>query len=163
MLIHIASLRVFRDLVKTRSFTTSAEINGTTQPAVSRIRIDLERSFKSPLIEKGKHKFGLTAEGQVVYDFSKRIVRSYDVLQIKLKETRRVVATNIRVASVFSIGLYDLPPFMKRFHRDCPEVNLHVAFRRNDEVYEEVLGNRVDLGLVAFPERNPARGYGRCR
>ena len=33
--------------------------------------------------------------------------RSYDVLQIKLKETHRVVATNIRVASVFSIGLYD--------------------------------------------------------
>jgi DNA-binding transcriptional LysR family regulator len=35
--------------------------------------------------------------------------------------------------------------------KDYPEVNIHVEYRRANQVYEGVLGNIVDLGLVAFP------------
>jgi DNA-binding transcriptional LysR family regulator len=35
--------------------------------------------------------------------------------------------------------------------RDYPEVNIHVEYRRANQVYDGVLGNVVDLGLVAYP------------
>jgi DNA-binding transcriptional LysR family regulator len=33
-------------------------------------------------------------------------------------------------------------------------VNVHVEYRRANQVYEDVLGNVVDLGLVAYPSRD---------
>jgi len=36
-----------------------------------------------------------------------------------------------------------------------PEVNIHVEYRRANQVYEGVLGNIVDLGLVAYPAPDP--------
>ena len=33
-------------------------------------------------------------------------------------------------------------------------MNVHVEYRRADQVYEDVLGNVVDLGLVAYPTRD---------
>ena len=34
-------------------------------------------------------------------------------------------------------------------------MNIHVEYRRANQVYEGVLGNIVDLGLVAYPVRDP--------
>jgi DNA-binding transcriptional LysR family regulator len=34
-------------------------------------------------------------------------------------------------------------------------VKVHVEYRRANQVYEDVLGNVVDLGIVAYPARNP--------
>ena len=33
-------------------------------------------------------------------------------------------------------------------------MNVHVEYRRSNQVYEDVLGNVVDLGLVAYPARD---------
>ena len=56
---------------------------------------------------------------------------------------------------LYSIGLHDLPPYLKKFLKLFPTVNVHVEYRRANQVYEDVLGNVVDLGLVAYPTRDP--------
>jgi DNA-binding transcriptional LysR family regulator len=38
--------------------------------------------------------------------------------------------------------------------REHPTVNIHVEYRRANQVYEDVVGNVVDLGLVAYPARD---------
>ena len=60
----------------------------------------------------------------------------------------------VRVATIYSIGLHDLPPYLKKFLKAYPTVNVHVEYRRSNQVYEDVLGNVVDLGLVAYPVRD---------
>ena len=35
-----------------------------------------------------------------------------------------------------------------------PTVNVHVEYRRSNQVYEDVLSNIVDLGLVAYPSKD---------
>jgi DNA-binding transcriptional LysR family regulator len=151
----IEALKVFCDLSETESFTKAAQINGVTESAVSQTISMLERQFKSLLIERSRRNFRLTAEGEVFYDFSKRILLSYEAMQSTMQEIHGVLAGNIHVATVYSIGLYDLPPYVKRFLKDYPTVNVQVQYRRANQVYEDVLGNVVDLGLVAFPERDP--------
>lgn len=150
----IESLKVFCDLSETESFTKAAHINGVTQSAVSQQISSLERQFKSLLIERSKKKFRLTREGQVLYDFSKQIIQTYEALHSKLQEIKDIVSGTIRVATIYSIGLHDLPPYIKKFLRAYPTVHVHVEYRRANQVYEDVLGNVVDLGLVAFPTKD---------
>ena len=151
----IESLKVFCDLTETESFTKAAQINGVTQSAVSQQISSLERQFKSLLIERSKKKFRLTREGQVLYDYSKQIIGTYDALHSKLQEIKDIISGTIRVATIYSIGLHDLPPYVKRFLKAYPTVNIHVEYRRANQVYEDVIGNVVDLGLVAYPVKDP--------
>jgi DNA-binding transcriptional LysR family regulator len=150
----IESLKVFCDLAETESFTKAAQINSVTQSAVSQTISSLERHFKSLLIERSKKNFRLTPEGQVLYDYSKRILQAHDALFSKLQELEGVISGNIRVATIYSIGLHVLPPYLKKFLKSFPTVNVHVEYRRPNQVYEDVLGNVVDLGLVAYPIRD---------
>jgi DNA-binding transcriptional LysR family regulator len=149
--VQIESLKVFCDLTETESFTKAAQINGVTQSAVSQQISSLEKQFKSLLIERSKKKFRLTREGQVLYEYSKQIIQTYDGLHSKLQEIKDIISGTIRVATIYSIGLHDLPPYIKKFLKDYPTVHVHVEYRRANQVYDDVYGNVVDLGLVAYP------------
>jgi DNA-binding transcriptional LysR family regulator len=146
---------MFCDLAETESFTKAAQISNVTQSAVSQQISSLERAFKSLLIERSKKKFRLTREGQVLYDYSKQIIQTYESLNSKLQELKDIISGTIRVATIYSIGLHDLPAYVKRFMKSYPTVNIHVEYRRANQVYEDVLSNVVDLGLVAYPVKDP--------
>src|SRR6266850_1850228 len=150
----IDSLKVFCDLAETESFTKAAQINAVTQSAVSQQISALERTFKSLLIERSKKKFRLTREGQTLYEYSKQIIQTYESLHSKLQELKDIISGTIRVATIYSIGLHDLPPYIKRFMKSYPTVNVHVEYRRSNQVYDDALGNIVDVGLVAYPNKD---------
>lgn len=150
----IESLKVFCDLAETESFTRAAQINDVTQSAVSQQISSLERTFKALLIERSKKRFRLTREGQVLYDHSKQVIQTYESLHNKLQEIKEIISGTIRLATIYSIGLHDLPPYLKKFLRSYPTVNVHVEYRRSNQVYEDVIGNTVDLGLVAYAVRD---------
>src|SRR3974390_1306840 len=107
-LMQIESLKVFCDLAETESFTKAAQINAVTQSAVSQQISSLERTFKSLLIERSKKKFRLTREGQVLYDYSKQVIATYDALHSKLQEIKDIISGTIRGATLYRIGLAQL-------------------------------------------------------
>jgi DNA-binding transcriptional LysR family regulator len=147
----VESFNVFRDLVESRSFSKAASLNFITQSAVSQQVRAMEERFRVPLIERSNKRFGLTREGQMLYETSKLIVFQFDSLQHQLSEMRNVVSGTIRLSTVYSIGLHELPPYLKRFLKEFPNVNVHVEYRRSNQVYDEVCEGTSDLGLVAFP------------
>jgi DNA-binding transcriptional LysR family regulator len=146
---------MYCDLAETESFTKAAQINGVTQSAVSQQISSLERTFKSLLIERSKKKFRLTREGQVLYDYSKQIIQTYESLFCKLQEIKDIISGTVRVSTIYSIGLHDLPNYLKKFLKAYPTVNVHVEYRRSNQVYEDVASNVADLGMVAYPARDP--------
>src|SRR5438034_1774709 len=150
----IESLKVFCDLAETESFTKAAQINQVTQSAVSQQISSLERQFKSLLIERSKKKFRLTREGQVLYEYSKQIIQTFEALHSRLQEIKDIISGTIRVATIYSIGLHDLPPYIKKFLKAYPTVHVHVEYRRGNQVYYYVLGKLVDVGLVAFASKD---------
>jgi len=151
----IESLKVYCDLTETESFTKAAQINHITQSAVSQQISSLERQFKALLIERSKKKFRLTREGDLLYQASKEIVQTYERLHSQLQELKDIISGTVRVATIYSVGLHMLPPYIKRYLKSYPTVNVHVEYRRANQVYEDVLGNIVDLGVVAYPVRDP--------
>ena len=147
----IENFKVFADLVETRSFSKSAKINGITQSAVSQQARAMEKHFKTLLIDRSQKQFQLTREGQSVYETAKELLHGYDKLLSELQEMKKVISGTIRIATIYSIGLHELPPYIKRFLHDFPSVNVRVEYRRSNLVYEDILHNSVDFGLVAFP------------
>jgi DNA-binding transcriptional LysR family regulator len=153
-LMQIESLKMFCDLADTQSFTKAAQLNGVTQSAISQQMTMLERIFKSLLVERSKKQFRPTPEGQVLYDYGKQILQLYGSLDSKLLELKDVISGTIRVATIYSIGLHDLPPCIKKFMNSYPTVNIHVEYRSAHQVHEDVVSNSVDLGLIAYPVRD---------
>jgi LysR family transcriptional regulator, transcriptional activator of the cysJI operon len=150
----IQSFKVFCDLTETESFTKAAQINGITQSAVSQQITSLERQLKALLIERSKKRFRLTREGELLYEHGKQIILAYQNLENRLQEVRDMVSGAIRLATIYSIGLHDLQPYVRRFLKEFPTVKVHVEYQRANQVYDDVLGNVVDLGLVAYPQRD---------
>jgi len=111
----------------------------------------MERHFKTLLIDRSQKQFQLTREGQRVYDASKEMLHQYEKLLSELQEMKKVISGTIRISTIYSIGLHELPPYIKRFLMDFPSVNVRVEYRRSNLVYEDILHNSVDFGLVAFP------------
>ena len=147
----IENFKIFADLVETKSFSKSAKINAITQSAVSQQARAMERHFKALLIDRSQKQFQLTREGQRVYETAKELLHSYDKLASELQELKKVISGTIRISTIYSIGLHELPPYIKQFLVDYPAVNVRVEYRRNNLVYEDILHNAVDFGLVAFP------------
>jgi DNA-binding transcriptional LysR family regulator len=147
----IESLKVFCDLAQTQSFTKAAQVNEVTQSAVSQQITSLERLFKSALVERGKRRFRLTPEGDLLREHSEQILETYAQLEAKLKETGEVVSGTIRLAAIYTIGLHDLPPYLTKFLKSYPGANVHVEYRHAWQIYEDISSNVVDLGLVAYP------------
>lgn len=149
----IQAFKVFRDLVETASFSQAAALNEITQSAVSQQIRSLERQFKTVLIERGKKNFSLTPEGVAFLEASREILNIYNGLGARINELQNIVAGPLRIATVYSIGLHELPPYLKRFRVLYPDVDARVEYRRASQVYSEVLSGGADLGLVAFPVR----------
>jgi LysR family transcriptional regulator, transcriptional activator of the cysJI operon len=150
----IEGLKVFCDLAETESFTKAARLNEVTQSAVSQQISSMERHFQSLLIERSRKKFRLTQEGQTLYEHCKQILHTFEALHKEMQATKETIARSIRVATIYSIGLYDLPTCLKQFLKTHPTVHVHVNYRRPQQVYADVLDSVVDVGLVAYPARD---------
>jgi LysR family transcriptional regulator, transcriptional activator of the cysJI operon len=147
----IENFKIFADLVETKSFSKAAKLNGITQSAVSQQARAMEKHFKALLIDRSQKQFQLTREGYKLYESAKEILHTYDKLDSDLQELKKVISGTIRISTIYSIGLHELPPYIKKFLHDYPAVNVRVEYRRSNLVYEDILHNSVDFGLVAFP------------
>lgn len=147
----IQTFKVFCDLVDTESFSKAAERNGITQSAVSQQIKSIEEQFEVCLIDRGRRAFFLTPEGRAFLASSRRIMGVYDDLGGRMRKLQEVTAGKLRIATIFSIGLHELPPYLKRFRREFPLVDVRVDYRRSALVYAAVQENQADVGLVAYP------------
>jgi DNA-binding transcriptional LysR family regulator len=147
----VDNFKIFADLVETKSFSKAAKLNGITQSAVSQQARAMERHFKTLLVDRSQKQFQLTREGLRVYETAKEVLHQYEKLLSELQEMKKVISGTIRISTIYSIGLHELPPYIKKFLHEYPSVNVRVEYRRSNLVYEDILHNSVDFGLVAFP------------
>jgi DNA-binding transcriptional LysR family regulator len=151
----IETLKIFCDLVETRSFSQAAERNFVTQSAVSQQVRGLEEMFKHRLLERvrGRREVRLTEVGEVFYQESRSVVAAYNQLQARVRGVDGAVTGTVRVATVYSIGLHELPPAVRRFMALYPSAKIDLEYSRTTRVVRDVLGGAVELGVVAYPEK----------
>jgi len=152
---HIEGFKVFCDLCDTGNFSRAAEASGITQSAVSQQIRSVERKFGVPLIDRSTPRFKLTPEGHVYLEACRDILNRYESLGTRFRVARGELGGKLRVASVISIALHNLPPVLRGFRKNHPGVEVTVDYRKAEEIYEAIADGRADLGLVAYPKAKP--------
>ncbi|MDR1818576.1 MAG: LysR family transcriptional regulator [Puniceicoccales bacterium] len=150
---HIESLKIFADLVDTRSFSKTAKLNGVTQSAVSQQLRAMENYYKVLLVDRTSKRFRLSREGERLNEAVREILRCHERATGALQEMRDQISGAIRISTIYTIGFHELPPVVRRFLASYPAVDVRVEYRRSNMVVEDVLQSEVDLGLVAYPTR----------
>ncbi len=155
---HIETLKVFCDLVDLESFSLAAERNFITQSAVSQQIRTLEDKFKRRLLERvrGRRDVKLTPAGDVFYKESKKVLAAYDEMQESLRGIVGKIGGTVKVATVYSVGLHELPVKVREFMTKFPAAKIDLEYSRTTRVVRDVLSGTVELGVLAFPE--PRRG-----
>lgn len=155
---HIETLKVFCDLVEMESFSLAAERNFITQSAVSQQIRTLEDKFNRRLLERvrGRREVKLTPAGEVFYREAKNVLESFDKLNESMRGLVGKIGGTVKVATVYSIGLHELPPKVREFMSKFPSAKIDLEYSRTTRVVRDVIDGVVELGIVAFPE--PRKG-----
>jgi DNA-binding transcriptional LysR family regulator len=153
--VQIETLKIFCDLVETRSFSQAAERNFVTQSAVSQQVRGLESRFKRRLLERvrGRRELHLTQAGEAFFEASREVLQAYAQLEENMRRLSGTIGGTVRVATVYSVGLHELPPIVREFMALYPRVKIDLEYSRTTRVVRDVLSGAVDLGVVVYPEK----------
>ena len=146
------SLKLFRDIAQTRSFSRAANLNGVSQSAASQQVQELERSLGVSLLDRTRRPLVVTPAGELYSDYCRDVLRRYDQFEGSLKRLSEHVEGVIRVASIYSVGVSELIQLEQRFTEQHPHAEVLVSYLQPERVYAAVLEDRADLGLVSYPE-----------
>jgi DNA-binding transcriptional LysR family regulator len=147
-----ANIRLLRDVGQLRSVSRAAAASGISQSAASQQMREMERRLGSPLFDRATRPLTLTPAGKLFQDFCQDVVRREEKLRIELEKLTAVVEGTVRVASIYSVGLSEMSQLQEEFAARFPSVHLHVDYMRPEKVYEALLADQADLGLVSYPE-----------
>jgi len=149
----VETLKVFCDLVETTSFSAAAERNRITQSAVSQKVRNLEQAYGVALVERGAGRpFRLTPEGEAFYEACREMVGTYDAIPGRLLRAQGDLRGEVTVATVPSLGLYDLAVARRRFSRTYPGVRVEATYPGWSKAYTAVETRAADFALLAYPE-----------
>ena len=148
-------LKLFVDLAETGNFTKVASENYVTQAAVTLQIRKLESELGVPLFHRTTRSVTLVEAGQRLLPYARAILQQAEEAKMAVRDTREEISGLVRVAAVHSIGLYELPPYIKKFLQTFSAVNLDIQYRTSEEIYRALHDGAIDVGLVAYPTEMP--------
>ncbi len=151
---NIETLKVFRDLSDTGSFSKTAELNYISQSAVSQQIKKLELVLKCKLYHRQAGKILLTGCGKKFYEASRRIAVLYDdtIRSVRALGAEKP-AEEIKISTIYSAGIYIIQNYIKQFLSRNPGTKISVEYRQFSQIYSDISSGRADFGFMACPYR----------
>lgn len=148
---HLRSVEIFCEVVHQRSFSKAAEALGVSQSSASQAVQTLEERLSTRLIDRSKRPLELTPAGEVYFAGCRELLDSFHAIEDRVHRLQDKVVGPVRLAAIYSVGLLQMDWYVRQFEQLYPETDLRVEFGHPDEIYEAVLHDEADLGLVSFP------------
>ena len=144
------SLQAFLAVAESGSFSRAAEQLHLTQPAVSKRIAVLEGQIGARLFDRIGRTIGLTEAGRVLLPRARQILVMVDDSRRALGNLSHDVAGSLTLATSHHIGLHRLPPLLKAYTRNHPEVRLDLHFLDSEEAYQGVLDGELEIAVVTL-------------
>lgn len=137
----LESMRVYVQVVETRSFARTAEALGLPRSTVSRVIKELENGLGLQLLQRTTRKLSVTAEGNRYYEASKRILDDITALESSFPGTHGQPAGRLKIGMPQSLARHCILPRLGEFLHRYPQ--LAVTLCSSDNV-EDVIQEGYD-------------------
>jgi len=127
-------------------------MNKVSQSAASQHINELEKALGAELLDRATRPLTVTPAGRLYLDFCREALERKEEFEVALERHKQEIQGTVRVAAIYSVGLSEMVQIEKEFSRRQPDAALEVDYLRPEKVYEAVLADEADLGLVSYPE-----------
>ena len=147
----VTKLRALMSAVENGSFKAAAESLGCTQSAVSHMISSLEEELGFRLLRRGRSAVRLTDEGERLLGAARSLLSAEEQLRQTAASIRGLDQGTVRIGAFTSVAVHWLPPVLKEFQRDYPNVEFKLLNGDYHDVNEWLSDGSVDIGFVALP------------
>lgn len=153
--INLRNLEVFRAVVASGSATAAAQSLGVTQPAVSRMLAQLEKSIGCKLFFREKGRLHPTPEGLLYFEEVEIAFANLDRLSRVASDMRSLNVGQLRITAPPSMVEGLIPDVVAEFLIDHPGVQVTLDSHAPDQAKEIVATRMVDCGIGKLPIDHP--------
>lgn len=142
------------EVLEKGSISGAAASLGISQPAVSKHIARLEEEMGIKIFVRGQKCSKLTVEGEILYDFAKKVVSSLNDIKREVTNVSSEVAGTVTISASSIPGDFVLPSILVDFRRQYPYVNVEVYISDSREALERLVTKDTDIavtGLAAIP------------
>ena len=154
----LRQLRYFLAIAEERSVTNAAARLHLTQPPLSAQLARLEHELGVALLVRHRRGVDLTEAGRDLVEHARRLLADVDAAAESVRQIGQGRSGRLALAFEATTAWSVLPPLLRRFHAERPDVVLHFREDRTDAVAEHVHARRADLGMVHLPPADAAGG-----
>lgn len=148
---NLDSLKLFREIARTRSFSRAAEANGVSQSAASQQIQEVERYLGVTLLDRSRRPLLVTPAGELYSRYCQDLIERHQELEDTLARLRQQVEGVVRVACIYSVGVTEIVQLEREFIARYPQAEVKMQYLRPEKVYAAVLADQADLGVVSYP------------
>jgi DNA-binding transcriptional LysR family regulator len=141
-------LRLFLEIVRSKSLSRAAESLELTQSALSRQLSALETFLGQRLFERHGRGVELTETGRKLQHATQPAYELIDKTLWQLREHEGVTEGNLTVATIHTLSYYFMADVVARFLSQRPKVNITLLGRSSMEAVELVESGKADIGFV---------------
>lgn len=145
------NLQAFTHVAEQGSFSRAAEELFLTQPAISKRVAALEDELDTRLFDRIGHSIRLTEAGQTLLPRAKRILSEIEDSRQTVVNLSGKVSGNLLIGTSHHIGLHRLPPILRMYTRQYPQVQLDIHFKDSEQACSDVEHGKLELGIVTLP------------
>jgi len=149
--VSLENLKIFRDIAHSRRISRGAAMNGISQSAASQLIQGLEKNLGVELFDRSKRPLALTEAGKLYYDACRDLLRRHDQALAEIEALKHDAGGSVRLACIYSIGLHEMARRTAEFQQLHPKARVHLEYLRPDKIYEAVLTDQTDLGILSYP------------
>ena len=149
-------LQAFRAAMTTGSLTRAAELLGISQPAVSHLVANLERTLGLGLFERRNGRVFPTIDAEYLYDRANKTFSALDQLAAVADDIRDLKAGQLRIACLPGAAFEFLPRIVAEFIKDRTEVTVSLQPRSSQKVKEWIAAQLFDIAMAEIPAEDPA-------
>lgn len=126
-----ADLGFFAMLASSGSLSAAARGLGITTPAVSKRLAQMETRLGVSLVNRTTRRMSMTPEGELYLEHARRILGEIDGLEEILGSAKAVPKGLLRVNATLGFGRSHVGPFISRFVRKYPQVEVQLQLSVN--------------------------------
>src|SRR5437763_13845137 len=142
-------LRTIAAVARHGSFSKAAEELHLAQSAVSQQIRRLEQELGVEVFRRTSRSVELTAEGEVILGYARRVLREVDGLHSQLGEPTGLVRGEVRIGGMYPTGPYDLAEILAEFRARHPGVAINMVEDTQDDILARLRADELDCAFTA--------------